>query len=496
MSRLPLGYAAGPTWTPSFKEIPLITRLEVDGFKNLIGFSVDFGPYTCIAGPNGVGKSNVFDAIRFLSLLTDHTLTEAALLVRGSGVEAGEVSDLFWSDGRRRREEFTIAAEMIISPTVRDDFGRPAEANSTYLRYEVRIGYEAASARGSLSRLVLLAESLDYITEGEAAGKLKFPLNVREFRKHAISNKRRTPSGYISAQRTSDGQTEILIHQEGGSRGPAQRAPAGTAPKTIVATSNTSATPTILAVRREMQRWRFLALEPTAMRNPDRFHTDPHVTASGGHIAATLNRLGSEAEAKGEDRATVFARIAQRLRELVPISDVDVEIDEVRRLLTVEARENSGVRLPAASLSDGTLRFLTLSVLVADPEAEGVLCIEEPENGIHPAKMAEMVRLLRDLAVDARRAPGVENPFRQVIIATHSPVFVQLQNHDDLLFATEAKVKDQDGRPVRTLRCRPLSDTWRAKAGESPVGMATILAYLSAPPGAQLELPALNEITR
>jgi predicted ATPase len=180
---------------------------------------------------------------------------------------------------------------------------------------------------------------------------------------------------------------------------------------------------------------------------------------------------------------------------LVPISAIGVEIDEVRKLLTVAAEETTGVRLPAASLSDGTLRFLTLSVLVADPDAEGLLCVEEPENGIHPAKMGEMVRLLRDLAVDARTKAGPENPFRQVIIATHSPAFVQLQNHDDLLFATEAKIRGDDGRPLRTLRCKPLSDTWRARAGESPVGMATIIAYLSAPPGAQLELPNLIEIT-
>ena len=57
------------------------------------------------------------------------------------------------------------------------------------------------------------------------------------------------------------------------------------------------------------------------------------------------------------------------------------------------------------------------------------------------------------------------------------------------------KPATQDGRPLRTLRCRPLSDTWREKTGVSPVGMATILAYLSAPPGAQLELPALAEMT-
>ena len=73
----------------------MLTHLEVDGFKNLVGFSVDFGPFTCVAGPNSVGKSNLLDAIRFLSLLTDHSITEAALLIRGSGAESGDIRDLF-----------------------------------------------------------------------------------------------------------------------------------------------------------------------------------------------------------------------------------------------------------------------------------------------------------------------------------------------------------------------------------------------------------------
>ena len=45
----------------------MLTRLEVKGFKNLLDMQVDFGPFTCIAGANGIGKSNIFDAIEFLS---------------------------------------------------------------------------------------------------------------------------------------------------------------------------------------------------------------------------------------------------------------------------------------------------------------------------------------------------------------------------------------------------------------------------------------------
>ena len=49
----------------------MLTRLYVSGFKNLVDTEIRFGPLTCIAGPNGVGKSSVFDAIHFLSLLAD-----------------------------------------------------------------------------------------------------------------------------------------------------------------------------------------------------------------------------------------------------------------------------------------------------------------------------------------------------------------------------------------------------------------------------------------
>jgi predicted ATPase len=404
-------------------------------------------------------------------------------------MESGDVRDIFWTKNGHRTSSMTIAAEMIVEPEVRDDFGRSAEATSTYLRYELQISYEPPDQRGMLGRLILTHESLTHVTEGEAASRIGFPHNARLFRKSAIQNKRRSQAGFISTQVADDAQIEIVVHQDGGSRGPGQISPAAHAPRTIVGTSNTSATPTILAARREMQKWKFLALEPSAMRNPDRFHTVASITANGGHLPATLNRLVAQAAKRGENAGAVFAPIATRLAQLVPVLDMSIDVDEVRQLLTLYVTEQSGVKLPAASLSDGTLRFLTLVVLLSDPDARGLICIEEPENGIHPAKLDEMVRLLKELAVDPDYAPGADNPFRQVIVATHSPGFVQLQDPNDLVFAIEARIRGEDGSPIRTLRCRPLAGTWRAKPDEPTIGMGSILAYLSTPPGAQIELP-------
>ncbi|HKI83629.1 MAG TPA: AAA family ATPase [Candidatus Krumholzibacteria bacterium] len=473
----------------------MLTRLEADGFKNLLGFSLDFGPVTCIAGPNAVGKSNILDAIHFLSLLSSHTLMEAALRVRGGDPDTAEVRDLFWTDGQSRRTSFRLAAEMIVDEDIKDDFGRPAKATSTFLRYEIKLGYAPPSPDGGLlGNLTLLREKLDYITQGDAHRHLHFEHSAKGFRGQVVRN-RRYGSGYISTGETEDGQTEISVHQDGGSRGPAQKALAEAAPRTIVATSNTSSTPTILAARREMQSWRLLALEPSAMRRPDRFLDEPRISVSGGHLPATLYRLGGESAANGgskRDRPVVYAQVASRLADLVPVRAVDILRDDERRLLTLVVTENSGIRLPASSLSDGTLRFLALSVMAADPQLRGVICMEEPENGIHPARMEAMVELLQALAVDPRLEPGPDNPMRQVVVATHSPTFVQLQSKDDLVFALESMVRGEDGKPVGSIQCLPLVDTWRAREMERAVGISTIIDYLASPVGSQFNLPGIG----
>ena len=378
---------------------------------------------------------------------------------------------------------------MIVDGHARDDFGRPAESSSTFLRYEIQIRYAPPSPdAGLLGRLVLEEEHLKYITQGDAPKRMRFPHSANKFRNSAVKNTRRTVSGFISVRTSADGKRVIVVHQDGGSRGPGQIAPADSAPRTIVGTSNTSATPTILAARREMQSWRLLALEPSAMRKPDRFHTDPHVTVNGGHLPATIHRLASDAKRKGREPEDVYADVAAKLSELVSVSAVNVLADEVRQLLTLEVTEASGVRLPANSLSDGTLRFLALAIIAADPGARGLMCMEEPENGIHPAKIGAMVDLLREIAVDTDESPGEDNPLRQVVVATHSPAFVQLQRPDDLVFALEATVRTDDGLSKELLRCQPLVGTWRATQTSRGVGRATILAYLTAPSGSQLSL--------
>lgn len=456
----------------------MLTKLEAHGFKNLLNFSVLLGPFNCIAGLNGVGKSNIFDVIKFLSLLSEKSIVEAALAVRDS--ECTDPLDIFWTNGDFRMDRLKLAAEMIVPLNIVDDFGRKAEATSTFLRYEVEIARDPQEEESGSLGLYLARESLSHIKKGDAVNLIKFPLSASQFRDKVVVNNRKG-AGFISTQVMNDGIIEIHLHQDGGSSGQPQKIPARHVPKTVIANTNSAAWPTILAARREMQSWRFLSLEPSAMRRSNKMHEDGSVGTDGGQLAATLLKLHRKDE-------NVYSRTASRLSEIVPTSDVRVDIDLTQKLLTVEVKERSGAFLPARALSDGTLRFLALCIMAEDSDFSGLLCFEEPENGIHPAKMGSMLALLKELSVDTNQLVGEDNPMRQIIIATHSPVLVKLEAPDDLIYADIVKVRGPDGKPASTIRCKSLRESWRHKAGSEQIEKGSIISYLTLPPESQISL--------
>lgn len=459
----------------------MLTRLEVNGFKNLLDFECDLGPYTCIAGPNSAGKSNIFDAIHFLSLLSDRPLMEAAQLVRSAGTWGADPLSLFWSDGGSREEEMSFAVEMIVPDHVVDDFGRTAEPTTTFLRYSLSLGYESPNRKSpsQLGRLVLRSEELTHITLGAAKDHLPWPHSKQNFRDKVVTG-RRSGTAYISTSVKND-ETVVNVHQDGGSRGNPRPSPAARAPRTIVSTTTSSDEPTILAARREMQQWRILALEPAAMRTPDSAGGPTEIGSDGSHLASALFRLAAD---RGDD---VYAEVASEAAALTDVRSLSVDLDRQRELLTLFVKVGSGPKLPARAISDGTLRFLALCVMRLDERFVGLLCMEEPENGIHPGKVGSMVDLIRDLAVDQSQRPDSDNPMRQLIVNTHSPYFVQLQDENDLLYALPRSVRVGE-RFATTVSLLPISGSWRHKLGREAIDKHAIAEYLEQPRDAPLTL--------
>src|SRR3954451_22140787 len=101
----------------------MLTRLKVNGFKNLVDVDVRFGPFTCIAGVNGAGKSNLFDAIQFLSALADRLPAEATQSIRAEGKRTNETYDLFLRIGGEPVEQMSFESEMIVPRDFVDELG-------------------------------------------------------------------------------------------------------------------------------------------------------------------------------------------------------------------------------------------------------------------------------------------------------------------------------------------------------------------------------------
>lgn len=458
----------------------MITRLRVSGFKNLVDVDVRFGPFTCIAGANGVGKSNLFDAITFLSALSEHDLMSAAARVRDPEGRSGDLRTLFSRTGRFHESRMTFEADMIVPQDARDDLNQKARASITQLRYRLALGFEAGDSVSQSDRLVIEHESLTYENIGDAKRFLPFLAGAwsqsKEWRAKAVMGRRTSP--FISTVETENG-TVVQRHQEG-NQGRPQLFLARDLPRTVLSTINAPEGPTAVVARREMQSWSMLHFEPSALRRPDAFKDSAHaMSAEGRHLPASLFRI---AHRSTDGPEAVYQRVANRLALLVhDIRAVRIERDETRELLTLIVSDHSGTEHAARALSDGTLRFMALTVLLEDPEALGVWCLEEPENGLYPARIPTMIGLLQDMATDTTEPIGFDNPLRQVIVNTHSPSVVQEVQGADLVIARASTAVAEEGRRVQSVQFGALAGTWRTAAADPPAPILsknTLLDYL------------------
>ena len=471
----------------------MLTRLKVNGFKNLVDVDVQFGPFTCIAGANGVGKSNLFDAITFLSALAEKPLLDAAKSVRDEESRSSNIRSLFHRVGNTYDDEISFEVEMIVPEKGVDDLGQSAKAKITFLHYELKIGFSAHKAGG----LELLREELKHIKLGEASRHLLFPHKAASWRKSAIIG-RRSGTAFIST--VDEGKERIIkLHADGDGGGRSRLILAANLPRTVLSTVNAAENPTALMAKREMQSWRLLQLEPEALRKPDEITAPTKMGVNGAHLAATLHHLGKrkqsdniEADESNEAAISptrVYAQLSNRLTELIDdVRNVSVDYDDKRELLTVMLTEKDGTPHSARSLSDGTLRFLALGVLELDTANLGLICLEEPENGIHPERIPAMLRLLEDIATDVDEPIGPDNPLRQVIINTHSPAVVS-QIPDESLLIAERSETIRNGKRFNIARFCCLPDNWRLRAVDKPniVPKGKLLAYLNPVESAYLE---------
>jgi predicted ATPase len=383
----------------------MVTKIQVNGFKTFNNFTMEFAPLTVIVGANASGKSNLFDAMQLLTRIVENDLKTAFSEQRG---DANELFTQYSQNESSSEIEFVV--ELLVDKNIKDKFGGEVTLKYTRLRYELTIK-KSINSRG-IDDLVIIKESLNPIRHDDDLWIKSYMLNkknIENWRPKVKTGKRGV--AYI------DTENDRINLRQDGKGGIKKEFPLNNINQAILSIVNSVDFPHALAAKEEIRNWKFLQLNPEDLRKPSSYLAKDNLTHTGQNLAATLFRI------KNTDPHAIKG-IVRKLNKLLPsIVDVDVIDDKVGKQFVIQIRTQDNREFTSRVLSEGTLRLLTLCVFLYDPLYNGLICFEEPENGIHPARIKMTANLLTEL-VSHFEDDDVDSELRQVIVNSHSSVLV------------------------------------------------------------------------
>ena len=395
-----------------------IQKLRLDG---LLSFAPDSETFelrdlNVLIGPNGSGKSNLIEALELLSA-TSH---DFAATVR----DGGGPTEWLWKGGDAvRPAEIEVVLENG-TPT-----GRP-------LRY--RLGFTAVQ-----SRIEIVDEAIE---EAERdPGRPDTPDVYFYYRfQHGrpVINVLDHAGGRTRTERRL--QREDLLPDQSVL---AQRKDPEQYPEVTWTGRRFSAIHTF-------REWTFGRYVPLRQPQPADLPED-RLLPDSRNLALVLNQIEHAGEARLNQLLQQFFPRFERMSTRVSGGTVQFYLHE------------SGFRapIPATRLSDGTIRFIAILATLLSPSPPPLVCIEEPELGLHP----DAVALLADLLVDASERT-------QLVVTTHSDALVSaLTDQPDAIVACERPgagtvLRRLDpGRLATWLGKYQLGDLWRmGELGANP----------------------------
>ncbi len=170
---------------------------------------------------------------------------------------------------------------------------------------------------------------------------------------------------------------------------------------------------------------RIYRIEPFGASAPDQSDQDSSQLKRNAHnLPSVLKRL--------EQNDNLRETILEWMETIVPgIQQIQTEHQNLTGSTAILFKEQ-GAQFPAHMMSDGTIYALSLLVTVLDtPSAYGLTLIEEPERGLHPQAIFELINLIRDQAV---------NP---IWMSTHSESVVRQLKLDELWLVDKKNGKTQ-----------------------------------------------------
>lgn len=334
----------------------LIHRIKLE---NLLSFGpktpvLELGPLNVLIGPNGSGKSNLIEALGLLQA-APRDLTSP---IR----EGGGVHDWIWKwEPRAMRAKVEVVVDNPKGPQA--------------LRY--RMGFTEVGQRFELSDEKIENEKPDSghdtpyfyyeLKNGRAI------LNYKDTGERQLRPEEIDPEQSILAQRKDpDHYPELTYLGQ------------------------------VFGQIRIYREWSFGRYTPPRLPQKADLPND-FLEEDGKNLGLVLNRLKGKPKVKKQ-----LLDALCKLYEGVTDFNVHIEGGTVQVFF-----EEGNITVPATRLSDGTLRYLCLLAILCHPKPPPLVCIEEPELGLHPDILPTLGGLLRDASERC-----------QLIVTTHSDVLV------------------------------------------------------------------------
>jgi len=174
------------------------------------------------------------------------------------------------------------------------------------------------------------------------------------------------------------------------------------------------------------------------IRQPASFGVEPRLLSTGENFAQILNRLKNQ-------HALQYEKIQELIKKINP-HFIDTGFDLLGSLLYLVLREQKLSRsVGSSNISDGTLRYLLLLTILYNPERGSLICIDEPEIGLHPDMINTICEAMKFASKDS-----------QLIIATHSPLLLNSFDLDDILIFE----KDSNNQSFVSVKSEDDFDGW------------------------------------
>jgi predicted ATPase len=353
----------------------MITKLEINGFKTFENFKITLSPFVVIAGANNSGKSNLFDAIQLLSRLAETDLKSAFKSQRG---DLKEIFTQYPNGGYAQSMRFVV--EMLVDRQVKDSWGEQKTLDDTRLRYHLEICH-GLDKRG-LERLYITYEELQSIEpstdEGSQRHKAAQPAELKPNKK------------FINT--LSENQKQVIYLHPEGEIGAIRKHRAFEIEQTVLSGINNTTLPHAFAVREEMRHWKLMQLNPVELRKPSAILAQEFISRDGANLPTAIARM------KANDPFFI-KDLSREINNLLPnIVSVDIEKDKQKEQYILVSISQNGTKFSSQVLSEGTLKMIALCAIKLDTQHKGILCFEEPEDGIHPFSLETVA--LRGLATE------------------------------------------------------------------------------------------------